>query len=67
MPYKENLKDEGSIMKKMKFMTSKEGALQVADNTMISTKEQIADVGKKFLGKRELGCVRCIGMSIFLS
>jgi len=33
------MKDEGSIIKKMKFMTSKGGALLAAKGTMISTKE----------------------------
>jgi len=36
MPYKEVPKDEGSIMLKMNFMTSK-GAPQAVDNPMIST------------------------------
>jgi len=39
MPYEEELEDEGSIMKKMRFMTSKGGALQAVDSTMIFTKE----------------------------
>jgi len=57
MPYEENLEDEGSIMKKMKVMTSKGGALQEDDSTMISTKEQIVVVGNKSLVMRELGQV----------
>ena len=56
MPYEE-LEDEDSIMKKMKFMILKGGALQATDITMISTKEQIFVVGNKSLVKRELGQV----------
>lgn len=57
MPYKENLEDEGSKIKKLEFMTSKWGALQAAESTTISTKEQIVDVGKNSLVERELGQV----------
>ena len=64
MPYEENLEDGGSIMKKMKFMTSKGGALQEVDSTMISTKEQIIVVGNMSLGKRELRYIPFIGISI---
>jgi len=40
---------------KIKFMTLKGGALQAAEGTMISTKEQRIVVGNKSLVKRELG------------
>ena len=42
-------------MKKMKFMTSKGGALQAVDSTIISTKEHMTFIGNKSLVKEELG------------
>ena len=53
----EELEDERSITKKMKFMTSKEEALQAVDSAMISTKAQRVVVGNKSLVERELGQV----------
>ena len=40
-------------MKKMKFMTSNEGALRAAKGLMTSTKEEIVVVGNRSLVKRE--------------
>ena len=48
------LQDEGSIMMKMKFVTSKGGTLQAVEGTVISTKEQKVALGNKSQVKREL-------------
>ena len=48
-------KDEGSIILKMKFMTSNGGSIQVVEGPMISTREEITNVGNRSLGKREIG------------
>lgn len=60
MLYEEELEDEGSIMKNMKFMTSKGGALLVVENTMISTKDLLLN---KSLVKRKLGYIPFIRIS----
>ena len=57
MPYKEDREDEGSMMNKVKFMTSKGGAPLAADSAMISTNELLVDVGNKSLVERECGKV----------
>ena len=66
MPYKEVLEEDGSMMKKLKFihymMMQKRGALRAVDSNMISTKEKIVVVGNKSLIKRELGYILFIEM-----